>query len=33
MDTVADGGERSFALDLSVLIVAALTALVGNRQW
>jgi hypothetical protein len=32
MENVVDGGERSFALDLSVLIVAALAALVGNKQ-
>jgi hypothetical protein len=32
MENVVDGGERSFALDLSVLIVAALAALVGNGK-
>jgi hypothetical protein len=32
MESVVDGGERSFTLDLSVLVVAALAALVGNGK-
>jgi hypothetical protein len=32
MESVVDGGERSFTLDLSVLVVAALMALVGNGK-